>query len=245
LADRANAVTSRDRIVGAIFVLLVVTVQTHWMGRAVILLSVGLVIAYLVWIAARWNNDPVAVLPMCLLAIAVQCVHFCEEFLTGFPRQFPKLLGNDAWSDAQFVAFNMAWLTLFVLAALGVYRRVALAYLVILFLALAGGVGQRPWPSATERHARQVFPRSIHRAIVLAGGDCTAAAIVSKKCARRKRVNVYRPPAFTSSTRAVATGMTASMSTGVRAALFARYKANCASFISTPLSKTWSTILEA
>jgi uncharacterized protein with HXXEE motif len=141
LADRANAVTSRDRIVGAIFVLLVVTVQTHWMGRAVILLSVGLVIAYLVWIAARWNNDPVAVLPMCLLAIAVQCVHFCEEFLTGFPRQFPKLLGNDAWSDAQFVAFNMAWLTLFVLAALGVYRRVALAYLVIFFLALAGGVG--------------------------------------------------------------------------------------------------------
>jgi hypothetical protein len=29
----------------------------------------------------------------------------------------------------------------FVLAALGVYRRVPLAYLVVLFLALAGGVG--------------------------------------------------------------------------------------------------------
>jgi hypothetical protein len=52
--------------------------------------------------------------------------------LTGYER-----------SDAQFVAFqyNMAWLALFLLAGLGVYRRMQLAYLVVLFLALAGGVG--------------------------------------------------------------------------------------------------------
>src|SRR5713226_3450106 len=110
------------------------------MGSATTLLSVGLVIAYLLWIAARWKNDPAAVLPMCLIAIAVQCLHFTEEFLTGFQRQLPKLIG-DEWSDARFVAFNMAWLAVFVLAALGVYRRVPLAYLVVLFLALGGGVG--------------------------------------------------------------------------------------------------------
>jgi hypothetical protein len=91
--------------------------------------------------AAPWKNDPAAVLPMCLLAIAVQCLHFGEEYLTGFQRQFPKLMGDGEWSDARFVAFNMAWLAAFVLAALEVYRRVALAYLVVLFLALAGGVG--------------------------------------------------------------------------------------------------------
>jgi hypothetical protein len=32
----------------------------------------------------------------------------------------------------------MAWLAVFVLAGLGVYRRMQLAYLVVLFLALAG-----------------------------------------------------------------------------------------------------------
>jgi O-antigen/teichoic acid export membrane protein len=64
----------RDRIVGAVFVLVVVTAQVCWMGRASILLSAGLLIAFLLWIAARWKNDPAAVLPMCLLAIAVQCV---------------------------------------------------------------------------------------------------------------------------------------------------------------------------
>lgn len=140
MADRVNAVKPGDRIAGAVFVLVVVAAQALWMGRATILLSVGLVVAYLVWIATRWKNDPAAVLPMCLLAIAVQCLHFAEEYLTGFQRQFPQQLGYE-WSDARFVAFNMAWLAVFVLAALGVYRRVPLAYLVVLFLALAGGVG--------------------------------------------------------------------------------------------------------
>ncbi len=129
----------RDRVVGAVFVLIVIAAQARWMGRATTILGVGLVIAYLLWITAPWKNDPAAVLPMCLIAIAVQCLHFTEEFLTGFQRQFPKLIG-DEWSDARFVAFNMAWLAVFVLAALGVYRRVPLAYLVVLFLALAGGV---------------------------------------------------------------------------------------------------------
>jgi hypothetical protein len=139
VTDPLNAVRSRDHIAGAVFVLAAVTAQAHWMGRASSLLSVGLVAAYLFWIAARWKNDPAAVLPMYLIAAAVQCLHFTEEYLTGFQRQFPKLMGYE-WSDSRFVAFNMAWLVLFLLAALGVYRRVSLAYLVVLFLALAGGV---------------------------------------------------------------------------------------------------------
>jgi hypothetical protein len=140
VADQVNAVKPRDRIVGAVFVLAVVATQVRWMGRATTVLSVGLVIAYLLWLATRWKNDPAAVLPLYLLAIAVQCMHFTEEFLTGFQRQFPMLTGYE-WSDAQFVTFNMAWLAVFVLAGLGIYRRMQLAYLVVLFLALAGGVG--------------------------------------------------------------------------------------------------------
>jgi hypothetical protein len=134
-----NVVRWRDRIVGAVFVAAVVTAQARWMGSATAVLSVGLIVAYLFWTAARWKNDPAAVLPMCLVAIVVQCLHFTEEYLTGFQHQLPKLLGYE-WSDVRFVAFNMAWLAVFVLAALGVYCRVALAYLVVLFLALGGGV---------------------------------------------------------------------------------------------------------
>jgi Protein of unknown function with HXXEE motif len=132
-------VSGRDRIAGALLVSAVVAAQTRWMGPSIIFLGGGLVVCYGMWVAARWKNDTAAVLPAYLIAIAVQCVHFTEEYVTGFQHRFPRLFGDD-WSDARFVTFNMLWLAAFVLAALGIYRRVPLAYLVVLFLALIGGV---------------------------------------------------------------------------------------------------------
>jgi hypothetical protein len=133
-------VSSRDRIIGTVLVAIVVAAQTRWMGPPIVFLSGGLVVSYVVWMAARWRNEAAAVLPVYLLAIAVQCLHFTEEYLTGFQHRFPKLFGGD-WSDARFVTFNMLWMAAFVLAGWGVYRRVQLAYLIVLFLALIGGVG--------------------------------------------------------------------------------------------------------
>jgi Protein of unknown function with HXXEE motif len=152
-----NALSLRDRIAGAVFVLIVLAAQTRWMGRAIVLLSGGLVVAYVVWVAARWSNDAAAVLPAYLLAIAVQCLHFTEEYVTGFQHQFPRLFGDD-WSDARFVTFNMLWLAAFVLAGLGVYRRVQLAYLVVLFLALIGGVGNGVSHLVLSAAYRRYFP---------------------------------------------------------------------------------------
>ncbi len=66
---------ARDRIAGPLLVLIVLAAQTYWMGPAIVFLSGGLVLSYGVWITARWNNDAAAVLPIYLLAIAVQCLH--------------------------------------------------------------------------------------------------------------------------------------------------------------------------
>jgi uncharacterized protein with HXXEE motif len=135
----ASTVTLRDRVLGAMFVLAALAVQSLWMGRAAALLGAALVVAYLFWSANRWQKDPTAVLPIYLIAVAVQCLHLGEEYLTGFQRRFPILVGYE-WSDARFVTFNLIWLAVFVLAALGAYRHVPLAYLVILFFALGAGV---------------------------------------------------------------------------------------------------------
>jgi hypothetical protein len=155
--SRANAVSLRDRIVGAVLVLFVLAAQTRWMGLPIILLSGGLVLAYGVWAAARWKNDAAAVLPIYLLAIAVQCLHFTEEYVTGFQHQFPRLFEED-WSDARFVTFNMLWLAAFVLAGLGVYGRLQLAYLMVLFLALIGGVGNGTAHLVLSAMYRRYFP---------------------------------------------------------------------------------------
>jgi hypothetical protein len=147
----------RDRVIGAVFVLLVLAAQTRWMGPAIVLLSGGLVVTYAVWAGARWNNDAAAVLPVYLFAVAVQCLHFAEEFISGFQHQFPRLFGDD-WSDARFVTFNLLWLAAFVLAGLGVYRRAPLAYLVVLFLALIGGVGNGVSHLVLSAAYRRYFP---------------------------------------------------------------------------------------
>jgi hypothetical protein len=154
---RANALSWRDRMAGAVFVLIVLAAQTRWMGAPIILLSGGLVVAYGVWAAARWKDDPAAVLSVYLLAIVVQCLHFTEEYITGFQHQFPKLFGGD-WSEARFVTFNMLWLAAFVLAGLGVYRRIQLAYLVVFFLALIGGVGNGISHLVLSATYRRYFP---------------------------------------------------------------------------------------
>jgi Protein of unknown function with HXXEE motif len=164
-----NALSFRDRAVGAVLILVTIGVQTWCMGWGVTLLSAGLVIAYVVWAAARWKNEP-AVLPMFLAAIVVQCLHVTEEYVTGFPRQFPEVMGGDTWSDTRFLAFNMIWLSLFVLAAVGVYRRVKLAYLGVIFLALIGGVGNGASHLFLSAIFRRYFPGAITAPVCLIVG---------------------------------------------------------------------------
>ena len=63
-----------------------------------------------------------------LAGLAVQCLHFGEEFLAGFHQRFPPLFGLAAWSPGFFVAFNLFWIAVWLLslAALRQGRRLAL-----------------------------------------------------------------------------------------------------------------------
>lgn len=71
------------------------------------------------------------------VAIAVQAIHFLEELGTGFFIRFPAVLGLGSWSATFFVAFNLAWIAIWILSAFGVRRGVAAALVPIWFLALA------------------------------------------------------------------------------------------------------------
>jgi len=184
---RESALSTRDRVVGGALVLIVLAAQTHWMGPAIILLSGGLVVAYGVWVVAPWKNDAAAVLPFYLLATAIQCLHFTEEYLTGFQHEFPRLFGED-WSDARFVTFNMLWLAAFVVAGLGVYRRTPLAYLIVLFLALIGGVGNGTSHLALSASYGRYFPGLITAPFCLLAG----IALLTRLFARTRALGEWR-----------------------------------------------------
>ena len=74
------------------------------------------------------------VINLLLAAISLQCLHFTEEFLTHFNERFPQRFGLPAWSNEFFVAFNLFWIAVWILAAIGVRANVRLAFFPVWFL---------------------------------------------------------------------------------------------------------------
>lgn len=132
--------SSHDRWLGGLLVVAGVLFQSLWLGRAAALLSVALVLAFAIWIVGPWSLASRSLGATYAVALVVFLVHLCEEFLNGFQRQWPALVG-DRWTDAQYLVFNAAWLATFALAGWGLRRRSPLAALIVLFVALGGGVG--------------------------------------------------------------------------------------------------------
>jgi len=67
-------------------------------------------------------SDSRGVVPLACLTLAIQAVHCAEEFVTGFPATFPRLLGLEPWSPDFFVSFNLAWIAIWSLSLGAVSR---------------------------------------------------------------------------------------------------------------------------
>ena len=86
------------------------------------------------------NPQPLArdrLLRLYMVAISLHCMHFLEEFLTGFHLRFPALLGLQAWTVEFFVTVNLACIALWSLSAAGIWSGLRLAYFPLWFLVIA------------------------------------------------------------------------------------------------------------
>lgn len=106
----------------------------------------GMIIAYACHLAstARHPSDASRVLPIYLVALACQFIHFAEEFQGGFHRRWTEeIFGAPAMSAEFFVWANMASYALFVLAAVAVYVEVPvrLPMLIMWFFTIMGVLG--------------------------------------------------------------------------------------------------------
>ena len=90
---------------GIIITILIIIIQTYIMGTAIIFLDIGLVISLFLWIAHIKKDKDTEIIKIYFIALGIQCLHFLEEFFTGFQNEFPVLFGY-TWSDEQFAAFN-------------------------------------------------------------------------------------------------------------------------------------------
>ncbi|MFN2458012.1 MAG: HXXEE domain-containing protein [Chitinophagaceae bacterium] len=102
----------------------------------------AMIIAYIFYIIKSHNKENKHPNFTCyLLCIAIQLLHFTEEFIFGFNKRLPELmLGIPPQHPNLFVSFNMVAYSLFVLGAIGIYKKIKFMMIIVWFFAIAGVV---------------------------------------------------------------------------------------------------------
>ncbi|GAA2298400.1 hypothetical protein GCM10010149_53930 [Nonomuraea roseoviolacea subsp. roseoviolacea] len=104
----------------------------------------AMVIAYGCHLATTNRRLPDAsrVLPIYLVGLAWQFLHFGEEFMNGFNRRWPtEVFGAQAMSLPMFVWINMISYAAFAMGALAIYRGWRVPLLIAWFFAIMGAMG--------------------------------------------------------------------------------------------------------
>ncbi|MEK6279814.1 MAG: HXXEE domain-containing protein [Acidobacteriota bacterium] len=97
-------------------------------------------------------------LPVYLLALAIQFLHFTEEYVYGFHYRVSELMeGIPPFNANTFVAFNMIAYCLFLLAGLGIYKGVKWAMVVVWFFTFTV-LGNAVWHSLLAIRVGGYFP---------------------------------------------------------------------------------------
>jgi len=93
----------------------------------------------------KYSSEEIdSIIGLYLVGIACQCLHFTEEFVTGFYVRVPPFLGFVPWSPEFFVVFNLIWIALWLLGAVGIKKQIRIAFFPVWFFAI-GMVGNAIW----------------------------------------------------------------------------------------------------
>ena len=166
-----------ERSLTGLAIVVACTLMIATMGRAVSLLTAALALSYGLWLTRSVWPAADRVLPAFATAVVIQSVHLVEEYRTGFFRVFPGVVGSAEWSAEQFLWFNAVCLMGFALAGIGIARGFRPAYVVALFLALGGGIGNGAGHLALAIRARGYFPGLYTAPLVLLAGTLLATRL--------------------------------------------------------------------
>lgn len=108
----------------------------------------AMIVAFICYLRTSYREmpDPARVLPLYLLALAIQFLHFTEEYVYGFHFRITELMnGMPPFTPNVFVAFNMIACALFLLAGLGMYKGLKFPMIIVWFYVIAGVMGNAIW----------------------------------------------------------------------------------------------------
>ena len=99
----------------------------------------AMVLAFVCYLCTSYREmpKPERVLPIYLLALAIQFLHFTEEYVYGFQFRVTEIMaGMPPFNVNVFVAFNMIAYCLFLLAGLGMYKGMKFPMIIVWFFAI-------------------------------------------------------------------------------------------------------------
>ena len=143
-----RTLSRRDLIAGTLIALAMGAVFTTLSSGASLLVTFvpGMAVTWLVFVRLYVKQtvlpEGAAFLPVFFATLAVQFIHFAEEYTTGFPVKFPVLYDGAAYSDNLFVIFNMASYFVFTVACLLAFTRKLYFLLIpVMFYIIYGAIG--------------------------------------------------------------------------------------------------------
>ena len=104
----------------------------------VIVFVPGVIVSYILYLGTFYKQAPSPewILPLYLLALGIQFIHFTEEYLTGFTIEVSKLLGQAAYPVDYWLVFNMVAYFVFVIGGIILFRKIRMLMIIPLFFIL-------------------------------------------------------------------------------------------------------------
>ena len=139
-AERRGAIGSS---VAALALIIVFLIVSHGLALDVTFVpAMVLALALHLWTTNRRPPDPERVLPVYLVAVAWQLLHFTEEFVTGFGWRWPvQIFHAEPYSPSAYLAINMISAFGFIMGGLAIYRGWRVPLIIVWFFAIMGTVG--------------------------------------------------------------------------------------------------------
>ncbi|WP_321325210.1 hypothetical protein [Thiomicrorhabdus sp.] len=141
----------KDVIIGSVIAMIMASVFIYVGGTALLATFIpALIVAWLVFVSMYLKSMPLpkgtTFVPLFMMAISWQFLHFTEEFSNHFSDLFPVLYGAPAFTHVKFISINMISYFLFTIATVLVFTKgLRFLFVPVLFFVMGGALGNAIW----------------------------------------------------------------------------------------------------
>jgi hypothetical protein len=169
---------TKENIIVILFTAIATGFNFWYMGMPVLFLNIGLAVSLIIWLNYKKHYSR-KLSWLYLTGILIQLTHFLEEYYMGFYKALPSIFNANPWSERQFIIFNMVWLIIFLLAAIGSFNNIKMSFLIVWFFILVGGIGNGIMHIGLSLLRKEYFPGTVTAVFLLAFGIIMILNIVS------------------------------------------------------------------